>query len=145
MKKEKSVLELIDSPFRQAGIIFSATVVLMAGSRLMPKLEQSTGDDLTAWVVLCSMVLFFTMINSVMGFMAKNTGKYWVFSILCYILFLSLGGLLAYLFSGVSFYDAESVPWLYFVITMAYLIVLSIVNLMKFIMFMVKKVDSTND
>ena len=94
------------------------------------------------WVVLCGMILFFALVNSVLSFGAADGNKYWLQSIISFAVLLVFGGLMAWAISGVPIGEAGSVKWLYFVLTFGYLVFLSIVNFIKFLVVLAKKQDS---
>ncbi|MBL0099769.1 MAG: hypothetical protein IPP49_06695 [Saprospiraceae bacterium] len=83
----------------------------------------------------------FALCNSILSFSATNNNKYWLHSIISFAILLVVGGLIAWASSGVSIYEAGSVRWLYFVMTFGYLVFLSIVNLIKFLLQLVQKED----
>ena len=63
--------------------------------------------------------------------------------VFAFAILLVIGGLLAWAFSGVSIYEAGTVSWLYFVLTFGYLVFLSIVNLIKFLVKLAQKQDKS--
>ncbi|MGB4961168.1 MAG: hypothetical protein WBO36_16910, partial [Saprospiraceae bacterium] len=108
----KSILDKQISPLVQLGVILSLCIVLMAISGLIPRSPYSTTGPIMPWVVLCGMILFFALVNSILSFAAIDGQKYWLQSIISFALLLIFGGLLAWAFSGVSINDAGSVRWL---------------------------------
>lgn len=94
------------------------------------------------WVVQCGMILFFALINSVLSFGATDGNKYWLHSIISFATLLVTGGLMAWGISGISIGNAASVKWIYVVLTFGYLVFLSIVNLIKFLVKLAKKQDN---
>ena len=135
----QSILDREISPFRQVLAVLMLCVVLMALSDMIPASPYSKSAGIQAWIVLCGLILFFAVINSVLGFGAKDANKYWFKSIISFAILLVTGGMLAWAFSGVSIYKAGSVRWIYFVLTFGYLVFLSIVNLIKFLVVLAKK------
>jgi hypothetical protein len=138
----QSILDKQVSPFLQLGGVLILAVILMAFSGLIPAAKYSSTAHIMPWVILCGMILFFALVNSVLSFGATNGNKYWMQSIISFGLLLVLGGLIAWAISGVSINDAGSVRWLYFVMTFGYLVFLSIVNLIKFFVKLAKRQDS---
>jgi hypothetical protein len=137
----KSILDRKISPFLQLGAIFILTVVMMGFSVLLPAAPYSSTAHIMPWVVLCGMILFFALANSVLSFSAEDGNTYWLHSIISFASLLVIGGLAAWAISGVSINNAGSVRWLYFVLTFGYLVFLSIVNLIKFFVKLAQRQD----
>ena len=140
--ENKSILDKQISPFYQVTFVLIATFIFMLISGLAPKIPYSKTSHLGPWIVLCGMILFFALVNSVLSFGAKNGNIYWLHSIMSFASLLIIGGLMAWLVSGVTISDAGSVKWIYFVLTFGYLVFLSIVNLIKFLVELAKRQDS---
>ncbi|MBK9564723.1 MAG: hypothetical protein IPO37_05920 [Saprospiraceae bacterium] len=136
---DQSILDREISPFRQVGVVLVATVFFMIFSNLIPTAPYSKSAHIMPWVILCGMILFFALANSVLGFGAKDTNKYWLHSIISFSMMLVIGGIMAWAISGVSIRDAGSVRWIYVVLTFGYLVFLSIVNLIRFLVVLAKK------
>ena len=139
--EHKSILDRQISPFKQMGAIILLSVILMGISELMPSAPYSSTQDIMPWVVLCGMILFYALVNSILSFGATDGNIYWMQSIFSFAALLIVGGLLAWGISGVSINEAGSVRWLYFVMTFGYLVFLSIVNLIKFFVKLAKRQD----
>jgi len=139
--ENKSVLDRQISPFLQFGAVLVLAIVLMGISGLMPSPPYSSTEHIMPWVVLCGMILFFALVNSVLSFAAVDGNKYWGQSIISFAGLLVIGGCIAWGISGVSINDAGSVRWLYFVLTFGYLVFLSIVNLIKFFVKLAQRQD----
>lgn len=139
--ENKSILDKNISPFMQLGGVFILAVVLMGFSVLMPSAPYSSTAHIMPWVVLCGMILFFALANSVLSFAANDANTYWLHSIISFATLLVVGGLVAWGISGVSIGNAGSVRWLYFVLTFGYLVFLSIVNLIKFFVKLAQRQD----
>jgi len=72
---------------------------------------------------------------------AKDGNTYWLHSIISFVILLVVGGLMAWAISGVSINNAGSVRWIYVVFTFGYLVFLSIVNFMKFLVKLAQRQD----
>ena len=138
---QKSLIERPISPFKQVAGVLLAAVVFMGISTLVPSSPYSSTNGIMPWVVLCSMILFIAIMNSVMSLGVKDGNVYWQHSIISFGILLVVGGLMAYVITGVSINDAGSVKWLYVVFTFAYLVFLSIANIMKFLVKPAQKQD----
>ena len=79
--EHKSILDRQISPFKQMGAIILLSVILMGISELMPSAPYSSTQDIMPWVVLCGMILFYALVNSVLSFGATDGNIYWMQSI----------------------------------------------------------------
>ncbi len=138
---EKSILETRISPFYQVAGVLLLMLVLTGISSMVPPPKYSSTAHIIPWVVLCGMILFFALTNSILGFSAADSNKYWLHSIISFAILLVVGGVIAWQLSGVSIRDAGSVRWLYIVMTFGYLVFLSIVNLIKFFVALAQRHD----
>lgn len=140
-KHGSSLLDKKISPFVQLAFVLGLSLALIGFTSILPKVPYSSTSGIMPWVVLCGMILFFALVNSVLSFNAENGSTYWFHSMISFSILLVVGGILAWAFSGVSIKNAGSVRWLYFVFTFGYLVFLSIVNLIKFLVALAQKQD----
>lgn len=138
----KSFLETEISPFKQVAVVLLIAVIFMSFSGFIPAQPYSSTAHIMPWVIACGLILFFAIGNSILSLSATNGNIYWLQSIISFAIMLIGGGLLAWGFSGISISNTGSVKWIYFVFTFSYLVFLSIVNLMKFLVNLAKKHDN---
>lgn len=136
-----SIFERKISPYHQLLFVLVLTLVMMGMSYFMPKVQYSSTEHIMPWVVVCGMILFFALLNSVLSFSASKDSNYWMQSMISFATLLIVSSLLAWLVSGVSIYEAGSVRWIFMVLTFGYLVFMSIVNLIKFLLDLSKKSD----
>lgn len=132
MQQEKqSLFEKAFDPIYQALICFGGVLII----GLIGKLLQLSGlmdiSDRFPWMTAASFMLFFALFNSVFSLSAKNAMQYWGRSIYSFLGLAIASGLIAWLFSSLTINEAGSYRWIYIVLTIGYLVFLSIVNLMK--------------
>jgi hypothetical protein len=137
----KSVFEQEISPYKQLVAVLVLSLIFMMFTALIPSSQYSSTALIKPWVVMCGMILFFAICNSILSIATKDDNTYWMHSIISFAILLVLGGLLAWGVSGVSIGDAGSVKWIYIVFTFGYLVFLSIVNMMKFLVKLAQKQD----
>jgi hypothetical protein len=118
-------------PIKQAGLVFAGALLLMFLGWLSTVSNIFQTDNLYPWSIATAFTLLFALLNSLMSLTADNFVKYWGSSMYSYMALAFANGLAAWGFSGVSLGDAESFRWIYFVITVGFLVFLSLVNLMK--------------
>jgi hypothetical protein len=138
----KSLLDLDISPFKQLMFIFLLMVVMMGLTSVFPETPYSKNAHLGPWVVVCAMLLFYSLTNCILSFGTSSSMTYYLHSIISFALLLVVGGVIAWQISGVNIDDAGSMRWLYIVMTFSYLVLLSIVNLIKFLVYLSKVKDS---
>ena len=136
-----SIFERKISPYYQLLFVLALTIIMMGLSYFMPKVQYSSTASIMPWVVVCGMILFFAILNSIMSFSASKDSNYWMQSMISFGTLLVLSGVLAWLVSGVSIYEAGSVRKVFLVLTFGYLVFMSIVNLIKFLLDLSKKSD----
>lgn len=140
--KRESFFDKPVTPFRQAAYIFLISLLFMGFSSVFPMSPQVKSAQAMPWVIACAMILFFALANSIFALTAKESQKYWMYSIASYaMLFVGLC-LTAWAVSGITMDDAGSIRWVLAVFTFGYLVLLSIVNLIKFFVFLAERSDA---
>lgn len=128
------------NPFKQAGVIIVAMLVLQLIAFAVSKGGIDTGDTI-AWEVSLTMMLFFALANTMFFLNATDKNKYWSYSITSYIVLAAVSILIATLISGFGINDSGSIKWIYFVVTFGYLVFISIIGLMRRIVEIAIKQD----
>jgi hypothetical protein len=120
----------LNHPAFQAAFVLCLAVLLMGASRLF---IESPAQSLFPWSVGAAFMLFFAILNSLLSIRAESFVKYWQASMYSYM-GLALGtGLAAWLFTGVKISEAGSYQWIYLVVSIGFIVFLSMVNFMKII------------
>lgn len=119
------------SPFKQAALIFAAALALMIGGWVLDKLGILAMEDLYPWSIATAFSLLFAIFNSLMSLSADNSLKYWGSSMYSYAGLAFLNGTAAWLFSGIPLGEAGSYRWIYIVVTIGFLVFLSMINFMR--------------
>lgn len=127
------------SPYHQIGIILIGIFFF----DLIGKVCQSTGimtiDEMTPWTISVAGSLFFAVFNSVFSLSSKDINVYWSKSTISYIILTLGGGLMAWGFSGISINGAGSYKWILIVVTISYLVFMSIIGFMRVIVAFAQK------
>jgi len=129
------------APKLQLVVILLIMIVFVAIGKAMEAFGLSASEPLFPWTVAASMLLLFSVFNCAFSLSAKDANKYWLHSIIVYVLLCIATAVIAYLITDISINDAKSIKWIYFVFTFGYLVFLSIVNLVKLIVRLAKKED----
>ncbi len=123
----------ISRPPVQAALVYVIALLLMAGNWVLEATELSTPDPLFAWPVAAAFMLLFALFNSLMSLRADSYLKYWGASIYSYGALAFSTGATAWLFTGIDIRDAGTYAWIYLVVTVGFLVFLSLVNFMRII------------
>lgn len=123
------------NPFLQAGVVLIAMIVFMGLGSV------ASNDPRFAWVTVCAMLLFFALFNALLSIPAKHIVSYWWKSVAGFTGLAVIGGVLAYWISGLSIDEAGSARWLYVVFAFGYLVFISIIQMVKFIIGLAQRKD----
>ena len=129
--RQTSVFERAYDPLPQALVTFAAVLVVILASKLVKLTGLLHVSDRFPWMAATAFLLFYAMLNSVFSLSAKSMMRYWGRSVYCFMGLAAASGLVAWLFSSLSIGEAGSYRWLYVVVTVGYLVFLSIVTFMR--------------
>ena len=121
----------IDSPIAQAVVVLAGAITLMMCGWLLTVTRIYPVEPLFAWSIATAFMLLFAMLNSLMSLRADSFARYWGRSMYSYLGLALCTGLTAWLFSGIPLEDAGTYRWIYIVVTIGFLVFLSVVNFMK--------------
>ncbi|MEM9919235.1 MAG: hypothetical protein AAF990_14125 [Bacteroidota bacterium] len=128
---KSSFFENAYNPILQALVVLGFVIVFILGGRLCNYFKIIESGPLFPWMASASFVLFFAMFNSIFSLSAKDLNNYWSRSIMSFMGLAIVSGFVAYFFSNVSIRDAGSYQWIYLVLTIGYLVFLSMMGFMK--------------
>lgn len=128
---KESEYKKIDSPIAQAVVVLAGALVLMLCGWLLTITRIYPAEPLFAWSIATAFMLLFAMLNSLMSLRADSFAKYWGRSMYSYLGLALCTGLAARLFSGIPLREAGTYRWIYIVVTVGFLVFLSMVNFMK--------------
>jgi len=126
-----SLFESKIDPIRQALYFFAAAVVFMLIALAFNQTGWYEADKLFPWSIATAFLLLFAIFNSMMSLNADSFIRYWGRSMYSFMGLAFLNGIAAWLISGVPINEAQSYRWIYIVVTIGFLVFLSMVNLMK--------------
>lgn len=112
-------------------MVYIGGLVVMLGSLIVKVTGLMPVPQRFPWMTAAAFLLFFAMFNSIYALTSKNMMKYWGASIYSYLGLAFVSGLTAYLFSSLSIFEAGSFRWIYIVLTIGYLVFLSIISFMR--------------
>lgn len=140
-KAQDPFLEKMHNPIIQAAVMLGGSIVITLLAKGMTLIGIIDISDRFPWMSAAAFMLCFSVFNSVFSLSAPNTVKYWGKSIYCFMGLAIMTGLFAWLVSSLSIGEAGSYKWIYFVVTIGYLVFLSIMGFMKTIVDFAQKED----
>ncbi len=113
-------------PPYQALAVFSGVVVLNLAGMAVRGLNLFEVGVRYPWMIAASFLLFFAVFNSLFSLSAKSMARYWQASIYSYLGLAGASGLLAWAVSSVPISEAGSYRWIFIVVTIGYMVFLSL-------------------
>lgn len=130
-KTYHSIYERAFTPYLQAAVIFGG-VLLFNGIGYLLKISRLIEiSERFPWMVAASFMLLYAMFNSIFSISTNNRASYWGASIYSFLGLAAASGFLAYLISGLAIKEAGSYWWIYIVVTVGYLVFVSMVGAMR--------------
>jgi len=129
-------------PYKQALAVLAAIPVTILLFLIPSWIGIYDVQQYFPWTVAAAFTLLYGIGSSILSLAATNMNKYWGESIMCYIGVMVGGGLIAWLFSGQTVYEAMSFRWIYVVFTFGYLLFLCMVRAMRKIVSIAIKQDA---
>ncbi len=126
-----SIFDKTLDPVYQALLCLGVTLLITLLGKLIGWIGLMDVSPRFPWMSSAAFVLFFAMFNSVFSLSAKNMPRYWGRSIYSFIGLVVSSGFFAYLLSSLSINEAGSYRWIFFVLTLGYLVFLSMVTFMR--------------
>jgi len=118
-------------PLKQAAGFLLAAVVFILFSALFRWLGWFSIDRVFPWSIATAFLLLYAVFSSVMSLNAGGDLKYWGRAIYGFMGLAFSGGVAAWLASGLTVGEAQSYRGTYVIISICFLVFLSLVNLMR--------------
>lgn len=128
-------------PAFQAIIIFVFGIILSLLDQGSNASGVGESTQNTPWILMTACILFYALCSSILSLKASDANRYWRDAILSFVGLMIGSGLIAMWISGQSIDEAGSFRWLFVVLSIGYLVFLSIVRLMKRIVDIAIKQD----
>ncbi len=123
----------------QALIVFSGVLAVMLLTFLVQLFDKSWVSPRFYWLTAAAFLLFFAVFNSISSIVSSNMLHFWGRSIYSYMGLALLSGTFAWWLSGISIYDAGTYSWIYVVISLVYVVFLTLVRSVKMIVEFAQK------
>jgi len=131
IKTYNSVFERAMNPFIQCVMVFLSFVAILIVARMSVATGLFNKDITLPWTLAATALLFFVIFNSVFSLSAKNDNSYWTKSFVSFAIFAVLSGGVAYFVAGLTAEEVVPYKWIYIVISLVYLVFISIIGFMK--------------
>lgn len=141
MKQSKSKIIENFTPFKQLLLIGCLMLVAIVIEYSINDPNDKSYNQHAPWEMMGTFVLFFILINAVMSLSIATLKNYWMHSILSFIIFFGLGYLVCFLMTGIHIHQAGSMVYILGLFCFVFLLILSIVRVMRSIFEYVKKQD----
>ncbi|MEQ1745700.1 MAG: hypothetical protein ABMA02_09760 [Saprospiraceae bacterium] len=139
MTMPTSFFERKIDPLKQAAVFFAGAAAVMLVVFGLNHFGYAVGDEVFPWSVATAALLLFAVFSSLMSLNADSSLQYWGRSVYGFLGLAFANGLAAWLFSGVPIGEAQSYRWIYIVVTVGFLVFLTLVNLMRKIVSFAEK------
>jgi len=129
-KKPQTTFESYIHPYKQAAFGIGLCLILMFFGAIM----NSSGAGMPerfAYMAAGATIMMFSIFNSILSVSAKNSMEYWGQSMTSYFALLVICTLIAWGVSGETIWEAGSFAWIFQVVTIGYLVFISLMNVMK--------------
>ncbi len=126
-----TIFERKIDPLRQAAMFLVAAVLFMLITLLLNQTGWYEVDRLFPWSIATAFLLLYAIFNSLMSLNSDSSAKYWGRSVYGFIGLAFANGLAAWLFSGIPLRQAQSYQWIYIVVTIGFLVFLSMINAIR--------------
>ena len=129
--QQSSFLAKALNPIIQAALALGAVLVFIGVAKLIHLTGLLAVEQDFPWMTAASFLLLFALFNSIFFLSSKNATRYWGRSMYSFMGLAVTSGLIAWGTSSLSISEAGSYWWIFIVVTVSYLVFLSMMNLMR--------------
>jgi hypothetical protein len=141
MSEPSRLIVFFEKPLHQALLVAAMIFVFSLVDFVMPHNNTLLDAHSGPWIVSTSMVLCFVIMNSLIALRIENVLPYWSRSVMFYLGLLIFGYGWSLLLSGKHIDDVGSFRWLWFVLTMVYMVFFTIARSVKRVVDIANKQD----
>lgn len=127
------------NPIFQAILMFAGGLVVTIVAKVVGAAGITEVGERFPWLSAASFMLMFAIFNSISSLAITENSQYWGRAIMSFMGLAAASGFLAYLFSGLSIWEAGSYSWIYVVLSIGYLIFLGIMSFIKSVVAFAQK------
>ncbi len=141
MTEQSRLITIFEKPLHQAGLVACMILVFTLVDKLLPHANNLFEINAGSWIVATAMLLCFVILNSLVALRIEPIVPYWSKSVMIYLGLLAFSYGWCHLLSGKHIDDVGSIRWLWFVLTLVYMIFFTIARTMKGIIDIANKQD----
>ncbi|MEL7220602.1 MAG: hypothetical protein AAGJ93_04735 [Bacteroidota bacterium] len=131
MDDNSSIFEKTFDPLYQAAMALGGVVVISLLAKLLGLTGLVDVPQRFPWMSAASFMLLYAVFNSVFSLSSKHLMTYWRRSFYSFMALAVGAGLFAYLLSSLTIDQAGSYRWIYIVVTIGYLVFMSMMAIMR--------------
>lgn len=129
--QNESLFEKSIDPVLQAAVALGGVLAFIVVAKFIDLIGLMEIPERFPWMTAAAFLLLFALFNSVFSLSSENMLKYWGRSVYSFLGLAAAAGGLAYLFSSLSIGQAGSYKWIYVVVSIGYLVFLSMMATMR--------------
>lgn len=131
MNQPNKLVTTFSKPLYQAALIAGMILVFTLVDAILPHSNTLFEKNAGSWIVATAMILCYVILNSVVALRIEPIVPYWSRSVVIYFALLAFSYAWCYFLSGLHIDDAGTIRWLWFVITLVYMVFFAIARSMK--------------
>jgi hypothetical protein len=131
MNEPSKLVSTFLKPFYQLLLIGGMTIVFTLIDFVLPHNNDFFAVNAGPWIVATAMILCFVILNCIVALKIEPIVAYWSKSVVFYFILLAFCYLWCFLLSGKQIDDVGSFRWLWFVLTLVYMVFFVIARSMK--------------
>ncbi len=131
MQQSSKLVTIFSKPLYQAMLVGCMILLFTLVDYVLPHSNTLFEKNSGTWIVSTAMVLCFVILNSIVALRIEPIVPYWSKSVIYYFALLALSYGWSFLLSGLHIDDAGSIRWLWFVITLVYMVFFGIARSVK--------------
>lgn len=125
------LIDIFEKPKHQAALSATLIVVLSLVDFILPHSTTLLEPNSGTWIVATAMVLCYVILNAIVALRIINVIPYWSQSVMFYLALLAFSYGWSYMLSGKTIDEVGSFRWLWFVLTLVYMVFFTIARSMK--------------
>ena len=141
MTQQSRLVTLFEKPLHQAALVALMILVFTLIDKMLPHGNNLFEVNAGPWIVATAMMLCFVILNSIVALRIEPIIPYWSKSVMFYLGLLAFSYGWCFLLSGKHIDGVGSIRWLWFVLTMVYMVFFTIARSMKRIIDIANKQD----
>ena len=126
MIHSSKLVTIFEKPLHQAALVAAMIVVFSLVDLVLPHSNNLFEINAGTWIVATAMMLCFIILNSIVALRIEPIIPYWSTSVMFYLGLLAFSYGWCFLLSGKHIDEVGSIRWLWFVLTLVYMVFFTI-------------------